>query len=373
MYCVHCGASNSDTDEFCRSCGQSLGGPSRAKVANAAGRQMNGVQGENGQDVASGYVAPAQQQGARGYGQTPGYQQGYAQGYQQPGYQAYGGYQGAYQPEGVLSAAWRDITSTPGWLKKLPLLCLLGCVPILDLGVEGYALRWSRELMLGERNVMPQEVFKKKEIITGFRALLIELVMYSVLIVVAGLFGMLMGAFASLFGYQAAIGMVGLVEVVTSLFAFFLFYPFVNAAIMRMVTVDYLEGGLNVKKILAAFRRNMGGVIGASIVPDLVVGLVQGVLIGICVAIVVIAENGFYPSYFFYGAISGFEPGLFLALFFIILIFIVIAMLSVFATLLRWRAVGHWASRTAPEWKNETDEETYANYAQSGRKDATQN
>ena len=307
------------------------------------------------------------------YGQTP--QQPYGQNQppiQQipPANQGYPGYAGgAYQQapayEGAVSAAWRDITGTPGWPKKLLLLCVLGCIPILNLGVEGYALRWNRELMFGDRMSMPREVFKKKEIITGFRALLIEFVFYSALAIVSTLLGLLAGAIASPFGYTAIMGMSTFIELVVGLFAFILFSPFVNAAIVRMVTVDYLEGGLNVKKIRTAFRRNMGGAIGASIIPELAVGAVQAILVGIILAIVFALGYQLHPSNILYGyyGYSGSGAVAAFALVFIVLLVFVIAMLSVFAMLLRWRAVGHWAARIAPEWKTETDEEEFASRA----------
>lgn len=375
MFCVQCGTENRDTDSYCRSCGAQLKVPGdfvtpeevAAAGAAAAGAAAAGAAGQP-------FDARAPQQAYQ-----PNYQQGY-QGYQQqPPYQPpqYSAYQPTPVPEGVLGAAWRDITGTVGWLKKVIVLCLLGCVPILNLGVEGYALRWGRGLMFGNREAMPKEVFKKKEILTGFRALLIRIVYDSVFVILGFLAIILLGAIFGLFG-PAAAEVVSLLAIFALCIGYaFFYYPIENVAIARLVSVDYLEGGLNVQKIWGAFRRSMGGAIAGSVVPPLAVGIVQAILMSLVTAIImgvaaaslgdmVNTYGGMYDSYdmnilFMYDDLldtltylgAGF-------VFLYTLACIVCAMLSVFGMLIRWRAIFHWTARTVPEWKDESDEETIA-------------
>ena len=43
-------------------------------------------------------------------------------------------------------------------------------------------------------------------------------------------------------------------------------------------------------------------------------------------------------------------------MFLLFLMALILAMLSMFGQVFCWRAVGHWATRNATEWKNESDE-----------------
>lgn len=52
--------------------------------------------------------------------------------------------------KGCVGAAWSDITSSQGWFKKILLLGLIMCVPILNFYVIGYCMRWARQLVLGK-------------------------------------------------------------------------------------------------------------------------------------------------------------------------------------------------------------------------------
>ena len=161
MFCAKCGTDNEAEAAFCRMCGAPLG---QTVTVNAS---------QPGAPTAQGAVPPT-------YGQPqPGVQQPYPQ---------YGGMPPAAQParpqvEGVLGAAWKDITSTPGWIKKVIILCLIGLVPILNFAVIGYALRWARELSFGQRTSMPEEIFRKKEISTGFCGTLVSFALDCVVLI----------------------------------------------------------------------------------------------------------------------------------------------------------------------------------------------
>lgn len=365
MFCMQCGTENRETDAYCRSCGSALS-PAAASPEPVAAAPSEPK------------AAPAYAQGGlQGYAQSgqPGYQ---PQSYAQPGYQPpqnYGTYQPVSVPEGVLGAAWRDITSTAGWLKKVILLCLLGCVPILNFGVEGFALRWSRDLTLGNREPMPKEVFKKKEILTGFRAWILRIAYDFIYLFLSFLAVVLLAALFGVFSAEAAAGISMLAIFLLVLAYAFFYYPVENAAIIRMVTVDYIEGGLNIQKIWQAFRRSMGSAIAGSVVPPLAVGIIQGILLGLLTAIMTAVATstfgGYYDMYYyapyelgymsdFANTLTGLGAGF---VFLYAVICLVNAMLSVFAMLIRWRALGHWAARTAPEWKDESDEETIASMA----------
>ena len=336
MFCSHCGAQNNEGNAFCLNCGRPLKKP--AAPSEAAGAQA--------QPAAN---APAQ----------PGFQPQTPQtAYRQPAAQ-----------EGVLGAAWRDITGTQGWFKKILFLCLVGCVPILNFSVSGYALRWSRELSFGKRNPLPREIFRKKEILTGFRAWLAQLSLGFVYCILGLLATLLLSAFFGLFSVQAGATIAALVFIVLSFGMAFFWLPLVNVSIMRMTAVDYLEAALNLPKTFKAFKRAMGGAIGATIVPPLLSGLVTfllftliGGIIGASAASNFSNLNSLYGMY----GMTGFSPAKTMtgllgigtsALFLYLLLGIVSSMLGTFAMLITWRAMGHWTARYASEWIKESDEE----------------
>lgn len=316
MYCSSCGTKNDDNDLYCRSCGSQL------RAVAAVGPAVNT------------YAPPV--------------------------------------IEGAVGAAWRDISGTTGWLKKMALLCLLGCVPILNFGVEGYALRWSRDLAMGNRDSMPKQVFRKKEILTGFRAALTELIYGSAYFIVATLVWLLLTAFFGLFGYQIAGAMGTLVFVLLVLGYVLFFYPLQNAAIMRMTIVDYLEGALNIGKIWEVYKRSIGGIMGASLLPVIIVGVIQAIVYAVFMAIIVGVASGaagmFEDLAYGYAYGYGYGPDSISGLmnmgagfmFLLFLMVLILAMLSVFGQVFCWRAVGHWASRNAYEWKDESDEAAVA-------------
>jgi hypothetical protein len=281
-------------------------------------------------------------------------------GYQQTTYQA-------PVQEGVLGAAWRDITGTQGWFKKVLFLCLVGCVPILNLSVEGYALRWSRELAFGERNPLPKEVFKKKEILTGFRAWLVKISLGFVFGILALLAVLLVAGLFGMFSYQAGTALGMLVAAVLGI-GFFLFYlPMINVSVMRMTVVDYLEGALNLPKVASAFKRSMGGAIGATVVPPLVIGAIVGLVFFVFAFIIAAMTQGASNSVAGGSYGYGYGMGSYLPLsmmrmgagvmFCYLLLQLFSMMMGTFGMLLTWRAMGHWLARNASEWAHESDEE----------------
>ena len=253
--------------------------------------------------------------------------------------------------------------------RRVLLLCLVGCVPILNFAISGYCIRWGRELSFGKRAEMPKTIFRKKEISTGFFALLISLGLGFAcgLVFMVG-FLLLTGFFGSL---NPTIGLVVaiILLIAMTIFIAIMLTPLVDACIMRMSVLGYLEAGFNVKTVLKAFRKSPGSLIGASLVPRIIVGVVAFI-----VALLIMLLFGLLAS--LAGAAISNDPtgfanrvssnpilvrnmtsgGVFLMLLGYLLSTIISAMFNVFAELFAARAVGHWVSRNAPEWASESEE-----------------
>lgn len=324
MFCAKCGTQNVDDAAFCLNCGAPMSPDAEEPIRSSA---------TQGYKPASAPERP-----------------------QRPAV------------EGNIGAAWRDITNSDGWLKKVAMLLLIGCVPILNIAVEGYGIRWARELSFGQRAGLPGRVFKKREISTGFFAWLVRLGLGLAFFLAAAIVTLLLSSLFGVVNRTAGEVVFSILFVALAIFFVFFYSPVVDASVMRMAVVGYLEAGFNFKEAWRAFRSNMGGLIGASIIPRLVVGI-AGVVV---VLLIVFIENMIAgagaralssdPTSLLYTMNSSRALGSFIGsmgfglLFFQVILFVLTSMFNVFSMLFTHRAVGHWVARTAPEWADESDE-----------------
>ena len=269
--------------------------------------------------------------------------------------------------EGCVGAAWRDISGSEGWLKRILLLCLINCVPVLNFGVQGYSVRWASELSFGKRAPLPKAVFEKGTMAVGFFAMLVRLGLVFALGIAGFAAWMLVSSLVGMVSPIAA-GVVGIVLLVALwVFEMFFFNPAVDASVIRMSVVGSLDSGFELKRVWAAFMTSKGGLIAASIVPRLIVGLIVGALItlvmlvggsvaGIGLNTVAGGNMAHLQDYMAHNPqvavqVTSRLGGGFMLL--SILVSLITVAFATFATLFTDRAVGHWVARTAPEWANE--------------------
>lgn len=321
MICRHCGTQNRDGDAFCRNCGTSLEATTFATPPAPAPAQQ--------QYATVQQSAPVQQQ----YAPVPA-----AAPYAQP-----------MKQEGCVAAAWRDVKGTPGWFKKMLLLGLCNAVPILNWIVPGFALRWARGLSFGKREDMPQEIFGDRAFVTGFFYALITAIVFAVLWTVSYVMGFVAG-------YRLA-GVVSLALLVLSVF----WGMFGNACIIRMAVCDNLGAAFGLSKVWQGYKKALGSLFCASIVPGLIVGLIGfGIALLLILLLSLVAVGGIasMTSYGYYGSNSAMVgnmlagigvPGVILLL----IGWLLFSMLQALSITMSMRALGHWASRVAPEWASE--------------------
>lgn len=360
MFCMACGAQNNDTAQFCAKCGKPLTGTAQGAQAPAAAPAGS---------VAQNFSQPVQQVQ---YGQAQG--QPYSQ---QPNYMV-----SAPAIEGCMSAGWKDITSTPGWFKRALLLCLINLVPLLgSITITGYSLRWARDLSFGKRETMPTKIFRKHEMATGFKAFLVAFMIYFIwgLLGVATI-ALIAGLFA-LINFFAGLIVLGILLFAYLVVTLIFVEPAVYACQMRMAITGVLEKGFNVKDVWQTFRRAMGSLIAASLLPNIIVGIVKFIIGSIFGAITTaIFAGGAYnlgsllttttgaraaanPMIMLMngnpqGFITILSGALLLLVFTWIISYVIDCFFDVFANLWSYRSVGHWAARNASEWGVESDENT---------------
>lgn len=301
MFCPKCGKQNLDSSSFCQFCGSQIGVPQQQS-------------------------APQQQMQPR--------------------------------VEGVLSAAWSDIVSTPGWLKKIIVLAICNVIPFLGYGVTGYAEQWGCEVVRGKREAMPDQYFNNKNFLTGIFEYII-FAAYGAIIFVASL------VVGGIFGLIPVLGVL----IILAIIVFIWFWnSYVALCSMKSALSLDLGQGFSTKKLTNAYFRGIGGVFVSYFVPSLICGIICFILILIFIAIFMsIAAAGTSSVMQLasspmssdvvgnsIGAITGLATaGGITFVIFLLLIFFIVFVMAGFEKVLRYRALGHWIARNVPEFKEE--------------------
>ena len=235
--------------------------------------------------------------------------------------------------QGCVAAAVEDIKGQPGLAKKVALLGLIECVPILNFVVAGYALNWAREVPFGAKTSLPQKIVNGQNFEIGFYAFLVALVV-----------GLVGGLASSLLGLIPILGWVAAVAISlgASLFQYLME--------MRLGIMQQLAEGFKITMMWNVMKRNWTGLLCAALVPGLVaagvicaVSLVFSLLVAAVSVPLGLAESA---------AGIGLFGGL-LAIVIVLLCLVLIVACGVCiaaAEVVTVRAVAHWVARYAPEW-----------------------
>ena len=239
--------------------------------------------------------------------------------------------------EGCVKAAWRDVTSSEGWKGRMVLLGLIGCVPILNFVVYGYGLNWSREVPFGAKTPLPRQMVSGRNFEYGFYYFLLMLVIGLACGVVSAV-----GGWVPLIGWLAAVALM--------LFASML-EPLLGT---RMAMMGSLGEGFQAGRAWTVLKRNWTSLLGASVLPSLIVWAVMMVLGTLFVAVglvgfvgPLVALGSGYGSAAAAAAVGG--MGI-LGLLLVLVWYVVAAAATAIAMVVTLRAVAHWVGRNAPEW-----------------------
>lgn len=215
---------------------------------------------------------------------------------------------------------------------------------------------------------MPQQIFNNRNFLTGLMEKVTWIALGFVYIIGAIVAGMLLGS----------IPILGiLLTFAIGVFAWF-FNSFVALCSMKSALHNELGESFRIKKILDTFKKNVGGVFSAYILPALLCGLICAFVVAIIILIFSLATAGTIggiasmfnsksssPLYMLnnvntaMSAISSLASlGLTLVIVGGVIIAAVVCFMGAFEKLLRYRALGHWISRYAPEWLDEHEEHT---------------
>lgn len=251
--------------------------------------------------------------------------------------------------KGYFSAAWGDITKSPGWFSKILRMGLLCFIPIFGvLVVYGYLYGWARDIAWNVHRPMPEKIFGNEDGNLYKRGFFI--------LVIGFVFSLIPGAFSFLTSMVTGVSFLGaatassaplgvgslLMALVFSLaglvltFAVVFFY-WVGA--MRCALYGTLSSGFQFGKIWAMLRYDFTGLLrifGMSLICGAVVGIAAFIIIGLSVTLSVIFGVAF---------IQNETQAVIFAVIILLLILIlcvVFSFISVLITALISRALGYW-------------------------------
>ncbi len=254
--------------------------------------------------------------------------------------------------KGYFSAAWGDITHSPGWLSKILRLGLLCLVPVFGVIVLfGYLYGWARDIAWNVHRPMPDRIFGNEDgqlykrgffiLVVTFVFSLIPLAFNLLTNMFTGfsLFGAIAyGGFASVVGGLFIGAIFALVGIALSFFA--ILFEWVGS--MRTALYVTLSSGFQIGKIWAMIRYDFVGLLkifGMWVLSLIIVGIALAILIAIAVIPITLIMAGILFN----------DVGVASVLFsiaLILFIFIILVVLCLFASVLIIaliaRALGYW-------------------------------
>lgn len=269
--------------------------------------------------------------------------------------------------KGCAGAAWEDVRQSKNWFGKIALMALIEFVPILNWVNMGYARRWSRELIFGKIENMPQKIFGERCFVTGamnFLVVLLLMILLSIVTVALEL-----------------IPIAGAVcAVILSIFAAMV----IEICCTRMAIFDQLSEGFALGKGYNAGKGHWSKLFCAMWVPQFICGLIGYAIIlvlGIGFVLYFALDFGteFSDLAMSYGGLDQFgyylensadvEGQVWLLLLSCLLgglpIFLIgwyfLNMCRVAGNLISARAAGHYAARYCADWRNEAQFKSMAN------------
>ena len=312
MFCPHCGKPVADGTKFCGNCGQPVG--------------AREVPTSEAQSVA----APATEPGPA---PTAGPE---AEGTQSP-----------YQPQpmpvvppqqpGCLGSAWHDITSSPNWVRRILLLMVMRCVPVLGFHVTGYGLEWSADAARGSVSAqLPQGNFSTRTFLTGL---------------FAAILGLLFGIANVWLLALAAIPVLGwVISIAVLVFGSALY----TLACVRMALFGRFGQAFQLSDLFSAYKRGVGSLVAAVVLPGVIVNAIYFLVVllfgGATVGLSLTSLHGST-----YGVTHMASPvGVLFGLGALFVVLCLIGQfLNGFAEIWSFRAAGIWVRRNAPEWASE--------------------
>lgn len=252
--------------------------------------------------------------------------------------------------KGYFSAAWGDITKSPGWFSKILRMGLLNFIPIFGVLVTyGYLYGWARDIAWNVHRPMPDRIFGNEDgnlYKRGFFILVIGVVFSLVPGVFAMVTSILTGVsfvgFVSVSDASLGVGalLMGLIFSLAGLVLTFAVVFFYWVGAMRCALYGTLSSGFQIGKIWAMMRYDFTGLLrifGMSVICGCVVGIATFII-----AMLVVAFMAIFIAVFQADGPQAAVVGILIVLASVLLLCIAAAFVSVFIAALISRALGYW-------------------------------
>ena len=136
---------------------------------------------------------------------------------------------------------------------------------------------------------------------------------------------------------------------------------FCELAKMRVGVTGKLGSAFDLSELFRAYRKNLGGLFAAAIVPQLICGVVVVVVIIVLVFLAGLSGYAAYTDFLDYGhgygygySFPSYGVGYLGGAFALVIVAVVLALfIDGLGMLWAMRAVGHWVHRNEPQWANE--------------------
>lgn len=273
--------------------------------------------------------------------------------YQQP--QPQQPYQQPYQPpeppqqavyaKSCMGAAWSDITQSEGWVSRMLLLGLINIVPIFNFVVQGYAMQWARDLVVGKIEQLPKKIVSGKNFEFGFYAFIVALI-----------FGIISAIAGSILGFIPFLGSLVLICL-----SFFLLL-FQVLMVLRCAVGENFSAAFQLGKVWDAFKPRFWTLLGAAALPTIIIDAIviaiscvimlifMGPILVNLISLAEMSSAGYVYS-------STFGASIFSIIFSIIPMILLVLALSLFASGIQsvwvYRSVAHYVARYCPEWASD--------------------
>lgn len=275
---------------------------------------------------------------------------------------------------GYFKSAWRDVTSSPGWMGRVCLLALVSFIPVFgQIVLFGYLLGWARDVAWGVSSPLPGRIFGNEDgklYSRGLFAWVLSLIC-SLLPLAVEVLWMIPASGMALFGWGShgfspllAFGMGGMVSVVLVAVATVAASLFWLVGSMRMSIYGRLGPGLQFGRIFSMIRYDAGGALRLVGMNLACAAVVVAIIVALFLVAALLLVGLMIPVAGFSGLMSGeWVAGLFVAggvlVFFVPLVLVVAFVAEVLVVLmyaLVIRAGGYWVRQfDVPAWRGQDD------------------
>ncbi len=278
--------------------------------------------------------------------------------------------------EGYFARSFREIRSTPHWIRKICLLSLVLLIPIFGpIAVMGYITGWARDAAWGVNNPMPAHIFGNEDshqYSRGFFGLVISF-LYS--LIPMGLMGAAMLLFALCAAspfivsdffhvgilFAAASTTTNILIEIFAALASFAIAILAMVGVMRMAIYTKFSAAFGLRQIIAMAQKDARGLLkifglyfGGSVVLSILASISVGIVFVISIPVLIVLMFGAGIS-----NVAGYTVGIIIVIL-VVAVCVLVAVISVVGTVCLWlmtyRCVGHWICQfDVPAWKGSHD------------------